>query len=352
MKKVLAILMAIVSVLTLAVWNTAAANNTDRIHFMSTGNSDAILLESDGHFALVDAGEDTDNPRGFADLELEGFEQRVLAYLKANAADESGKVYLDFVLGTHAHSDHIGGFDTILADPDVTAGRAYLKRYDSSKISQYEIDNWDNQEVYDQMIAALAAKNIPVISEMDDTPFFLGNFRVTLFNTDDPPQEEKVGENDQSLGVLVEKNGTRIFLAGDMDDYTGDETRLAPQIGKVDLLKVGHHGTEGSSTEGFLRTLSPRICVFTAYRKAYNQTTRRNLMRICHPEMYFTTEENGVLATIGDNGEITCQGQLHPDAGTPTAAQRIEHFFIVCGRALIRIFNLIQWRWTALSRRP
>lgn len=352
MKKVLAILMAIVSVLTLAVWNTAAANNTDRIHFMSTGNSDAILLESDGHFALVDAGEDTDNPRGFADLELEGFEQRVLAYLKANAADENGKVYLDFVLGTHAHSDHIGGFDTILADPDVTAGRAYLKRYDSSKISQYEIDNWDNQEVYDQMIAALTAKNIPVISEMDDTPFFLGNFKVTLFNTDDPPQEEKVGENDQSLGVLVEKNGTRIFLAGDMDDYTGDETRLAPQIGKVDLLKVGHHGTEGSSTEGFLRTLSPRICVFTAYRKAYNQTTRRNLMRICHPEMYFTTEENGVLATIGDNGEITCQGQLHPDAGTPTAAQRIEHFFIVCGRALIRIFNLIQWRWTALSRRP
>lgn len=352
MKKVLAILMAIVSVLTLAVWNTAAANNTDRIHFMSTGNSDAILLESDGHFALVDAGEDTDNPRGFADLELEGFEQRVLAYLKANAADENGKVYLDFVLGTHAHSDHIGGFDTILADPDVTASRAYLKRYDSSKISQYEIDNWDNQEVYDQMIAALTAKNIPVISEMDDTPFFLGNFKVTLFNTDDPPQEEKVGENDQSLGVLVEKNGTRIFLAGDMDDYTGDETRLAPQIGKVDLLKVGHHGNEGSSTEGFLRTLSPRICVFTAYRKAYNQTTRRNLMRICHPEMYFTTEENGVLATIGDNGEITCQGQLHPDAGTPTAAQRIEHFFIVCGRALIRIFNLIQWRWTALSRRP
>ena len=289
MKKVLAILMAIVSVLTLAVWNTAAANNTDRIHFMSTGNSDAILLESDGHFALVDAGEDTDNPRGFADLELEGFEQRVLAYLKANAADENGKVYLDFVLGTHAHSDHIGGFDTILADPDVTAGRAYLKRYDSSKISQSEIDNWANQEVYDQMIAALTAKNIPVISEMDDTPFFLGNFKVTLFNTDDPPQEEKVGENDQSLGVLVEKNGTRIFLAGDMDDYTGDETRLAPQIGKVDLLKVGHHGNEGSSTEGFLRTLSPRICVFTAYRKAYNQTTRRNLMRICHPEMYCTT---------------------------------------------------------------
>ena len=150
----------------------------------------------------------------------------------------------------------------------------------------------------------------------------------------------------------MEKNGTRVFLAGDMDDYTGDETRLAPKIGKVDLLKVGHHGNEGSSTEGFLRTLSPRICVFTAYRKAYNETTRRTLMRVCHPEMYFTTEENGVLATIGDNGAITCRGGLHPDAGTPAAAQKIEHFFIACGRGLIRIFNLIQLRLSALLRRP
>ena len=351
MKKVLAVLMATISVLTLAAWNAAAAPATDRIHFMNTGNSDAILLESDGHFALVDAGEDTDNPRGFADLELEGFEQRVLAYLKANAADENGKVYLDFVLGTHSHSDHIGGFDTILSDPDVSVGRAYLKRYDSSKISRYEIDNWDNQEVYDQMMAALQARNIPVISDMDDTPFMLGNFKVTLFNTDDPQTDERVGENDQSLGVLLEKNGTRVFLAGDMDDYTGDETRLAPLIGKVDLLKVGHHGNEGSSTEGFIRTLSPRICVFTAYRKPYNEKTRRSFARICHPEVYFTTEENGVLAAVGDNGAITCSGQLHPDAGTQTAAQKISHFFVACGRGFVRAFNLILLKLTALFRR-
>ena len=63
----------------------------DRIHFLNTGSSDAILLESDGHFAMVDAGEDTDNPRAFDWLNLPGFEEEVAAYLKAHAADENGR---------------------------------------------------------------------------------------------------------------------------------------------------------------------------------------------------------------------------------------------------------------------
>ena len=50
----------------------------DYIHFLSTGGSDAILIESDGKFAMIDAGEDSDNPRGFEDLELEGYEEKVV----------------------------------------------------------------------------------------------------------------------------------------------------------------------------------------------------------------------------------------------------------------------------------
>lgn len=285
--------------------------SADRIHFLNTDNSDAILLESDGHFAMVDAGEDADNPRGLPGLNLPGFEDRVLAYLKAHAADADGKVHLDFIVGTHAHSDHLGGFDTILADPDVSVGRAYLKVYDSSVINEQEVNEWDNQEVYDQTVAALEAKNVPIISTFDDMPFMLGKCKITLFNTDDPAPTEKVGENDQSLGVLVETNGTRVFLAGDMDDLTGDETRLAPQIGKVDLLKVGHHGCEGSSTPAFLQTLMPKICVFTTGEYDHNVLSRERIQEICHAAMYFTARDGGILALLGENGDVRCYGQIH-----------------------------------------
>ncbi len=287
-----------------------AETGPDRIHFLSTGSSDAILLESDGHFAMVDAGEDTDNPRGFDALDLPGYEQEVLSYLKANAADENGKVHLDFVLGTHAHSDHIGGFDTILRDPAVTVDRAYLKVYDSSRINTFEIEAWDNQEVYDQMLSALREKNVPVIAP-DGTPFAFGNFTVKLFNTDDPENPDRVGENDQSLGVLLEKNGTRVFLAGDMDDLTGDETRLAPAIGKVDLLKVGHHSYAGSTSVGFVKTLCPSACVITNARNNADVNTVARIAHYArHNRIYVTGNEHGVLAVIGDGGEIAFYGRI------------------------------------------
>ena len=283
----------------------------DRIHFLKTGTSDAILLESDGRFAMVDAGEDTDNPRGFAGLNLTGYEKEVVAYLKAHASDENGKVHLDFVLGTHAHSDHIGGFDTVILDPDITVGRAYLKPYDSSKVNEYEIREWDNQEVFDQMVSALNERNVPIVFELDDTPFSFGNFTVTLLNTDDPETSERVGENDRSLGVLLEKNGTRIFLAGDMDDNTGDEARLAPVIGRVDLLKVGHHGYSGSTTDTFVKTLRPAACVITNNKGGGDRNTIARIVKLCrHTNVYVTGSENGVLAVIGDKGAISFYGQI------------------------------------------
>ncbi len=286
-------------------------SSPDRIHFLKVGTSDAIVLESDGHFAMVDAGEDTDNPRGFANLELEGHEQEVLAYLKEHAAGKDGKVHLDFVLGTHAHSDHIGGFDTVILDPDVFVSRAYLKEYDSSKIDEYEVREWDNQEVYDQMVDALGKRNVPIIQGPDMAPFEFGNFKVTIFNADDPENTEKVGENDRSLGVLLEKNGTKVFLSGDMNDFTGDETRLAPEIGKVNLLKLGHHGFDGSTTEGFVETLNPDACVVTNNRNFGLMEKFSMIIKKCgHNKIYMTGIENGVLAVIGDGGEIKFYGHF------------------------------------------
>lgn len=104
---------------------------------------------------MIDAAEDNDNPRGFANLAYKGYEEEILEWLKKNIADENGKIHFDFILGTHAHSDHIGGFDTIINDENVYIDKAYLKEYHSESINDYEVDKWDNQEVYDQMVEAL-----------------------------------------------------------------------------------------------------------------------------------------------------------------------------------------------------
>ena len=288
-----------------------ASETAGRIHFMNTSFSDAILLESNGHFALIDAAEDSDNPRGFPALDYRGYEDRVLAYLKENAADKNGKVFLDFVLGTHSHSDHIGGFDTVIDDPDIEIGRAYLKKYDASGIRSYEVEKWDNQEVYDQMKNALDKKGVPIISDMDGDPFMLGDFKITLFNTDDPVGETDVGENDNSLGVLVEQSGASVFLAGDIDNISGDEDRLAPQIGKVDILKVGHHSYAASTSENWLKTLNPKVCVVTNDYKYADKNTLKRIIKTVHSPILLTGMESGIVIQIDKNGKIIFFNDIH-----------------------------------------
>lgn len=282
----------------------------DRIHFLETGGSDAILLESDGRFALVDSGEDSDNPRGFENLDYTGYETRVVNYLEEVAGGEDGKVYLDFVVGTHAHSDHIGGFDTVILDEDITVGVAYLKEYDASKIKEKETRDWDNQEVYDQMVAACEARGVEIISDVPHEAFLFGNMKITFFNTK-PLEIDNIGENENSLGVLVEVDGQKAFLAGDINNIEGTESAIKDEIGEVDLLKLGHHGYDFSSSVGFLQTLHPEVAIVTNSSLYVNLGARMTLTSFGCP-FYPTVNYNGIVAEFKD-GEIKLYDDLHRD---------------------------------------
>ena len=276
-------------------WDIASENKGNRIHFLPV-LGDAILLESNGLFALIDGGEDSDNPKGLAALDYPGYEQLVIDYIKSVAGDENGKVTLEFVIGTHAHSDHLGGLDSVILDPDIEVKRGYLKRYNEERISDFEVMNWDNQEVYNQTIAALEEVGAEIIQDLTMEPFSLGEMVIQLFNVE---QDEtfpvvKKGENENSLGIKVTVGNYSAFLAGDMNNADGDEDRLAPLIGEVTLLKLGHHGLSGSSSSYFLNTLRPIYSIVTGYTKNFFSETRQTLESL-GTKSYSTMSNNGIV---------------------------------------------------------
>lgn len=276
----------------------------DAIHILNTGMSDCLILESDGKFALIDAAEDTDNPRGLPTLNYPGFEKEVTEWILTHCRGEDGKVTFEFLLGTHTHSDHLGGFDTLLEEPDILVKKAYLRPYQKKKVFPMEVLFWDNQEVYDQTVQALNKRKIPIVEDFDQESCRLGQFKITFLYGDNGKTILRYGENANSVVALVTKNNTKALLAADLNYKNGGEMRIAKLTGKVDLLKVGHHGTVGSTSYPFAKILSPKVAVITNKKSGVFPDVKATLKRI-GAQCYYIAECGGVTVIMGDNGNLT-----------------------------------------------
>lgn len=280
----------------------------DRIHFINTKNSDAILLESNGKFALIDSGEGDNNPR--RETAYEGYEEEIISYLKKVASDSTGKVNLEFILGTHCHYDHIGAFEAIIVDPDIIIGEAYFKVFDKEIAKDYEVKRWLINETYNQIINALTVRNIDIFSEIPEV-MHLGDFKLDLYNTVTPKELAGKGENASSIGIKVTKGSKTAFLAADITKSCGLEQLLGDEIGDIDLLKAGHHGYYGSSSASFLEKLTPEAVIVTNQLGKVYPNVKWNFTMVAKVPFYSTYDQNGIIATFTDSDEIILTDNIH-----------------------------------------
>lgn len=226
---------------------------------MAFAGSDAIILESNGRFAFVDSGEDRDYPNGSdpryplrphivtSGPDYEGELWRYLGQIGVNASN------VDFYIGTHPHSDHIGTADTVIER--YKPKRIYTPEYSDLWISD-PARLWDNQYVYDQLVDAASKAETDygasLIQHLDpaapvvpdpSTPhtaspvFEFGDMQVEIVNySEDYKYPGALSDaNLMSWGVKVTAHGKTAFLSGDIEKTDGDESRLATEIGKVDF---------------------------------------------------------------------------------------------------------------------
>ncbi len=293
----------------ISVEDFSYSNGDDKIHFLNTANSDAILIESNGRFALVDSGEGNSNPR--RKTEYQGFEDVVVNYLKKAAKANDGKVYLDFILATHCHYDHIGAFPAIISEEDIIIEKAYIKPYSADVGKDYESEDWLLGQTYNEIINGLASRKVEVVSSLPDKPFEFGDFTVEFYNTVTPESVVGKGENAASVGVKLTKGERVVFLAADITASTGLEKLLADSIGDVDVLKIGHHGYYGSSSASFLRKLKPEIAVVTNQLGKIYPNVKWNLTMVAGAATYATYDNNGLIFTIADDGGIFITNHIH-----------------------------------------
>ena len=272
--------------------DTISAGSGNRIHFINTkakSGSDAILLESNGHYALIDMGEDYDFPDGsdprypsrwgISMRNYQVLEDRLIRHL-----DQIGVKKLDFIIGTHVHSDHIGGADEILNRYQV--GKFYLKKYSDDRITA-NWGLWDNLFNYDNALRAAQKRGVTLIQNIsdEDSHLKLGDMDIQLYNYkneyDANGNLKKVrDDNSNSIVSVVTVAGKRIYLGGDLDNAEGAEDKLGPVIGKVDMMKWNHHyDATISNTINFLENLSPKMIIQTTGGDINVASTREYLQK-------------------------------------------------------------------------
>ena len=296
--------------------DTISTGGGNRIHFInlkSKSGSDAILLESNGHFGLIDMGEDYDFPDGSNPLypdrwgisreNEDTIEDRLFRHLK-----QVGVKKLDFVLGTHVHSDHIGTADEVLKRYSVD--RFYLKKYSDERITtQWRL--WDNLYNYDNAVRTALERGVTLIQDISDqdSHFKLGDMDIQLYNYKneygpDGNLKRVYDDNSNSIVAVVNVAGKKIYLGGDLDNDQGAEDRLGPVIGKVDMMKWNHHyDATISNTVNFIENLSPSIVVQTSGADINRQSTT-NLLREKNIQIIkaYSKTKDATVFDISDSG--------------------------------------------------
>lgn len=253
-----------------------ADENTLNVYFIDVGQADSILLENKGHYMLIDAGNNEDGPK------------------LVNYFNEQDIKEFDYVVGTHAHEDHIGGMDDI--------------------IKNFKIDNFympdaiTTTKTFEDVLDALEETNVIFQTPKVNQTFNLQDTTITTLSV---TADEK-NLNDTSI-VLKVKHGTNTFLfMGDAS--TKKEKDLLNKDIKSDVLKVGHHGSRYSTSLEFLKKVSPEYAVISVgenntYKHPHEEILKR--LEEQNIQIYRTDKQGTILAK--SNGSIITFSTIKTD---------------------------------------
>lgn len=198
-------------------------NSSLRIYFIDVGQADCILINNNGEYALIDAGNNEDG-------------KKLVNYL-----NDLGVHNFKYVIGTHAHEDHIGGMDDI------------IKNFSIEHF--YMPDVITTTKTFEDVLDALEEKKIVFeVPEVDST-FSLAEskFQVIYIGKD------KTDLNDSSIVLKMFFKNTSYLFMGDATNKV--EKEILNKDLKSDVLKVGHHGSQYSSHAQFLKEVSPKYAI-------------------------------------------------------------------------------------------
>lgn len=255
------------------IQNVELNENEDllQIHFFDVGQADSILLTNKNKTMLIDAGKNSDGD------------------LVVNNIKALGITKIDYLIGTHPHEDHIGGLDNVINNFDI--GIIYMPKVQT------------NTKTFEDVLDAISNKGLKVSSPDIGTKFEIGNIQCEIMLCGNESKEDNL--NLSSIVIRAVYNKQSYLFMGDSEI----ENENSRDWENTNVLKVGHHGSDTSSSEKFLEKIKPQIAIISVGKdNKYGHPKKVILDRLENigTLIYRTDEDKNVLITSdGINNKIS-----------------------------------------------
>ncbi len=239
------------------------------VYYFDVGQADSIVIENNGYYMLIDAGNNADG-------------ENLVNYFK-----RMGIQRFETVIATHAHEDHIGGMDDIINNFEV--GKFYMP------------DVVTTTKTFEDLLTALENNDVVLITPKAGDMFILGSCKFNVLHVG----YEDDDLNDTSIVVRGLFGKTSFLFMGDATSNV--ENELLDKNVDSDVLKVGHHGSKYSSTDDFLDVVTPEYAIISvgdgnSYQHPHDVSLNR--IKKSGAKIYRTDREGTIIAT-SDGEDVT-----------------------------------------------
>lgn len=252
------------------------------VTFLDVGQGDAAVLQCGGQSMMIDGGKAKAS-------------SYIYSWLKKNQIS-----HLDVMVATHTDADHIGGLSGALNYAKV--GTAYCPvTSGTTKTFQSFVKYLKKQ-----------GKSITVPKAGDE--FSLGGAQVRILG----PTDSQAEGNNSSIVLKVTFGDTSFLFTGDAEREEEQELLESGYDLESTVLKVGHHGSDTSTSYLFLRTVNPQYAVISVGAdNTYGHPTETVLSRLRDADVKtYRTDLQGTITAVSDGKKVTFQTERNAESNT------------------------------------
>ncbi len=295
------------------------------IHYIDVGQADSIYIKlPNNQHMLIDAGNNSDGVL-------------VVDYLL-----NQGVTTINYLIGTHPHEDHIGGLDDVINH--FVIEHVYLPNKTSST------------KTYDSVLKAISDKELSVTVAKEGIILFdvVLNGKTIKANMLSPISETYTDTNDYSPVIKLTYGNTSYLFTGDAEEVVEEEILEKGVDIEADVLKLGHHGSDSSTSQDFLDAVSPSIGIICVGKdNNYGHPSEEIIERLINNGVeIYRTDEAGTIIVKSNGDEILVETEktiVNPNPGeTTTTTENTLAFNLIINEVLPAPNSIFSQEWIEL----